>query len=538
MFASNSLSMAGTYYVTGAVNGCKTTTDIAVTINPLPLVTAASTSVCEGDSFSFIASGAQTYTWTGPVWNSTNYFSSYQSTIDINAAQGYMAGYYFLTGKDANGCVNYDTLFQIVRPLPIVVVSDGAACAGQPLYLSAAGGANYQWSGPLGYSSNMQSPVIANADPSNSGEYNVVVSSVYGCSQTAVAIGTVYATPNIQVQGNMEVCEGQIFTFKGAGGNEYRWLASFGEVVKGPTFTISSVSPQLQTSYTLVGLDDHACTNTTLFYPIVNRLPQARINTNSIGACVPFCTTLNLEKLSPNIKTVSWKFSDGVNVPANAVKYEKCMKKAGVYTYTINMVDSAGCINSTKGKLEAYPSPEADFEYTPVKPNVNNNLVTFYDKSEGEIKEWKWDFYNDAVGNKKDTSNIRYLQNPTRRYKDAGMYFIYFTVTSANGCKDSTAKFITIEEDPTFFIPDTFTPNGDGLNDVFIPKGIALMQYEMKIFNRWGKMIFATNDPNQGWDGKISEEEYYPNDDYIYKFTVTDANLITKEYVGRVTLLK
>ncbi|MBX3164482.1 MAG: gliding motility-associated C-terminal domain-containing protein [Bacteroidetes bacterium] len=540
VFTNNAVSMTGTYYVTGSTQDCPAAGSISVKIHPLPPVLASTNSVCLGESFNITASGAETYTWTGPVWaNSSHLFSSIDDTIAVNISKLYHGGYYYLAGKDTNGCVNYDTVLQIVRPIPFPLVDEGRACFGSPLMLGAAGGAGYKWSGPHGFTSNLQAPVINNANSYNSGVYYVTVTSIYGCSETTTVSGVVYPQPPVQVGGEIEVCEGGKFVFSGKNCNEYRWLASYGEVLKGPVFSISSTAPELQTTYTLVGIDDHACTNAIHFHPIVKRLPQAKLLTEETGACVPFCPTLTLQSQVANLKTWTWRFSDGETAKPNETEYKKCMTKAGVYTYTIHLSDSVGCANTLVGKLNAYPLPVADFEYLPERPNENDNTVTFYDKSrKAEISNLTWDFYTDAGGYKKDTSNIRYQQTPVRTYKDVGTYLVYLTATSNNGCKDSVAKLITIEEDPAFFVPDVFTPNGDGLNDVFMPKAIAIKEYKMQIFNRWGALIFTSTDIAKGWDGKISNEETHPMGDYVYVFTVLDVNMKLREYKGHFTLMK
>jgi gliding motility-associated-like protein len=108
------------------------------------------------------------------------------------------------------------------------------------------------------------------------------------------------------------------------------------------------------------------------------------------------------------------------------------------------------------------------------------------------------------------------------------------------GCIDSVVKYIEIREDFNVFIPNTFTPNGDGNNDVFNVKGLGLKVtgFSMELFDRWGHSMFSTKDIAKGWDGTVKGQ---PAQDgvYIYKILAVGANGEgRKEYVGHVTLMK
>ena len=149
------------------------------------------------------------------------------------------------------------------------------------------------------------------------------------------------------------------------------------------------------------------------------------------------------------------------------------------------------------------------------------------------VVDWFWDFFS----NGKDTSS---LSNPTYTYPEIGNYFTYLKVTSNHGCVDSIAKKITVVEDVTFFIPNSFTPNGDGNNEIFMAKGVGIKKFRMDIFDRWGQLIYTSTDVFQGWDGKSKKGgDILPQDVYVYKISVTNNNSSKpKQYTGHVTLMK
>jgi len=104
-------------------------------------------------------------------------------------------------------------------------------------------------------------------------------------------------------------------------------------------------------------------------------------------------------------------------------------------------------------------------------------------------------------------------------------------------CVDSTYKTVTIEPEFLFYIPNAFTPNDDGINDYFSGKGIFIKEYEMMIFDRWGNLIFYTDDINKPWDGRANHgTEIAQRDVYVYTVKITDINRKKHSYKGTVTL--
>src|SRR6185369_14819161 len=111
-------------------------------------------------------------------------------------------------------------------------------------------------------------------------------------------------------------------------------------------------------------------------------------------------------------------------------------------------------------------------------------------------------------------------------------------VTSDHGCKDTVIKSIIIGEDFGVYIPDAFSPNGDGLNDVFQPKGFGITRYELSIFDRWGERIFTTSDMTQGWDGSYPKKgsQEVKQDVYVWHLKITDNSGKAREPTGKVTI--
>ncbi|MBA2611275.1 MAG: gliding motility-associated C-terminal domain-containing protein [Bacteroidetes bacterium] len=522
-------NLSGTYNLIGATGGCTATASTALVVNPLPAIVAVTSgNVCENFSVTLSAIGGTSFVWTGP-----NGFVSFQQNPQIVSAIPANTGVYTVVGTNMNGCVNSATVAEVVFAKPIITVLGSNACMNDQLMPTVNGGSTYQWTGPNGFSSAQQNPIINNVSLANAGAYNVTVTSAAGCVSNGTVFCNVYNKPVVNFTGNTEACKGDLFSFSGSGAISYKWLGTFGIAALGPQFSISSVSNSLQTTYTLVGSDGNGCFNSVVITPIVLGLPYGTVSSDKAGGCVPFCTKFNFQKGSPIITNVNWSFSNG-NTFADSSNVTQCFTTAGTHTVNINLVDSKGCKGKSTATVEGYPIPHAEFSYTPDSPNENDNTVTFTDETgNASIVNWFWDFYSTG----KDTSN---KSNPTYTFPEIGNYFVYMKVTSNHGCVDSIVKKLTVVEDVTFFIPNSFTPNGDGNNEVFLPKAVGIKKYRMDIFDRWGQLVYTTTDILQGWDGKSKKGgDILPQDVYVYKISVSNSNSSKpKTYTGHVTLMK
>jgi gliding motility-associated-like protein len=138
------------------------------------------------------------------------------------------------------------------------------------------------------------------------------------------------------------------------------------------------------------------------------------------------------------------------------------------------------------------------------------------------------------------TSNV---QNPTFAYTEPGTYAVALVVKSENGCTDTIVKQLIVGEDFGLYVPNAFTPNEDGLNDVFQPKGFGIVKYQIQIFDRWGERVFETKSFDHGWDGKFrSKGTDYEKicEEGVYSWLINVTNVFGKahELKGHVTLIK
>jgi gliding motility-associated-like protein len=195
-------------------------------------------------------------------------------------------------------------------------------------------------------------------------------------------------------------------------------------------------------------------------------------------------------------------------------------------TYTLIVTDSCGISIIRDIKVEVM-DVKAKFNIS----YIDNKTIKFNDLSYENIASWDWNF-GDGIG----SSN---LQHPQYTYQDTGTFTVTLTVTNEAGCQAIVSNPVISYPPFSFYIPNAFTPNGDGLNDRFRGIGEGFVTYEMEIYNRWGEMIFFTENYRNPWGLEDRQKmEDLQSGVYVYKIRVGLPTGDIKEYIGRVTLVQ
>jgi gliding motility-associated-like protein len=182
-----------------------------------------------------------------------------------------------------------------------------------------------------------------------------------------------------------------------------------------------------------------------------------------------------------------------------------------------------------------YTNPVAAFTMGPQPTTIDNPTISFTDKSTDAygIASWLWNFA-DPLNDVPSTQ-----QNPSHTYGDTGTFCATLTVTNIHGCVDSITQCLIIGPAYSLYIPNAFSPNGDGKNETFAPKGEFVTDFKMYIFDRWGMMLYYTEDINKGWPGTVNGgTRICQEDSYVYLIQATDNLGQIHKYIGKVTLLK
>jgi gliding motility-associated-like protein len=197
--------------------------------------------------------------------------------------------------------------------------------------------------------------------------------------------------------------------------------------------------------------------------------------------------------------------------------------------YSVN-VNTDNCIATIDFTIDEIPGPDACFEIEYPYGNGINIPITFKNCTENS-ENWIWSFGDFGTSNS---------ENSTHKYTSEGEFIVTLVASNEFGCKDSVSKIITIIGDTDVFIPNSFSPNQDGNNDIFIPvmREVNSKGYSLKIFNRWGELVFVSYNIEQGWDGTIGGIPVEMGSTYSYIIFYENLNGRKLMKKGSVTIIK
>lgn len=441
-----SASTAGLYTVTYALNGsCGTVTaTTSVTINTAPAVSiSGNTTVCAGATTGLICQVLPTGFSGTYSWNTG-------STVSGITVPG---GCYTVTATDLTGCSSSASTCVTEFPNPTANINGSPiSCGNSSTILTAGGGTTYSWS---------SGSFSDTAHISTTGDYYVTVTDANNCSGTASY--TVSSSPSISINisGNLNPCEGGNTTITASGGATYVWSN---------TETSASITVNAGT-YSVTGTDS-GCTGSASVTVSENPSPTITISGVPTDFCDGNLTTLT----AAGGTTYVWSNNSLTNTT----------DVSATGTYSVTGTDNNGCSASTSASL-APQNPLGDINL----PSSINGCTG------GEIE------LNATTDNA-----VTYLwstaeSTPTIIITETGVY----TVTASNDCESKTASVSAEFEicECNFFLPTAFSPNNDGSNDTYQWEADckSVQSFTMCIFNRWGELVFKTNDPKASWDGRF-----------------------------------
>jgi gliding motility-associated-like protein len=229
---------------------------------------------------------------------------------------------------------------------------------------------------------------------------------------------------------------------------------------------------------------------------------------------------------SVNATNYLWDFGDGNT--ATSISPVNTYNSTNTYTITLTASNSCGS-DSVQQIIQANGySINALFSSSSILLSNNQTQFTFTDQSSGNISGWLWDFGD---------NNYSTQASPQHTYQQPGTYTVTLVVTNEAGCSDSISTLIIIESEVSFYVPNAFTPNGDGLNDTFNGVGVGIVNYKMLIFDRWGELIFETHSLANSWDGTY-KGKIVQQDVYTYKIELTDNKSNQRSFYGRITVIR
>lgn len=480
------VSTPATYSVTVTDNSnCTVSDSVVVAVNPLPVVSLGNdTTLCIGQTFNLNAGNpGVTYLW------STNQTSA---SITVNGTSNYS-----VVVTDANRCSSSDTVSLTFKPLPAVNASnDATICEGDSILLNANApdARTYQWSPTTG----LVNPTGAStwAKPTSAITYRVTVFDSIQCSGIDSVSISINPLPVVQLPNDTSFCAGQQVIFNaGSGFSTYQWQ----DLSTAQTYTASQAGIYWVRVTNQCGADIDTVLVTQLYpLPVVNLGPGGLV-------CIPF----TLDAGNPGA-VYNWSTGDNtqiINVPNSG-------------NYAVTVTSSFGCINNGSISLELLSEPEISLGADTLL--CDDNILVL--NAEFAHASYSW----------QDGSN-----EYTYTVDEPGLYWV--NVNNLCGTDRDSVLVAYSTCNCLLFMPNIFTPNDDGVNDFFKPEASCDIRYfSLKVFNRWGELVFEGHDIGTGWDGSYKGEKLDPAV-FIYKVEyvgVDDYKLVTSKLHGSVTLLR
>lgn len=477
-----------TYTVTGTTGTCVSSATVKITVNPIPVVAVNSQTICEGQAATFFASGAESYRWSD---NSTD------NPLVTNPAT---STNHTVTGTSA-GCKATAVANVTITQVPEISVNTDTICLGESALLTASGASIYDWStGVIGSFSSV-SPVSTTT--------YTVSTTIAGCSKFAYPIVKVNLPPIVKVN-SPTICEGLSSTLTASGATSYIWSTN-------SSSNSLIVSPISTTSYTVTG-SILGCLGAAISTITVYPAPLVSVNSASI------CRGINTVLTANGASSYIWSTGE-------TTRFISVLPTSNT-SYTVTGYDPIGCGNEAVGTITILPTPDANFTFNPDPAGHFDPVITFRDSSKSNVNYWKWDFGDGDILEPN-------IPNPVHTYPYIEeVYIVTLLVKNPGLCRDSISHEIVVGQEFTFFIPNAFSPNNDNVNDEFGASGEGIVKFEMTIFDRWGSLVFKTDEMSNTWKGKLKDgKTTCMQDVYVWKVALTDVFKKQHEFIGTVVIV-
>lgn len=527
---------------------CVATYSLAVTVYPKPQPQFISSSVCQGVASTFTN---QTMIVSGSVSNYNWLFGDNTSSSGFNPSHLYnYPGTYIatLTATSNHNCSNSFNQTVIVHPKPNVNFQSSITCLNQATQFTNQSNIvsgsiiKYRWdfenNGTIDDSTSNPAYVYSVAGTLQS---RLVAISNNNCVNQNVNPVIVHFNPTAKFLAP-STCMPANTNFTNLSTSSDGSITSYAWDFNGDNI-VDNIQQNPQYNFLQVGnygvklevQTQYGCVNTITKSVYVNATPSALFSAQNNMGCPKLCVNFNNNSTigSGAIVTNQWIFGDNSS-PDYSQNPTHCYS-TGNYNVTLKVVSDSGCVSSSTlpNLVMVYPTPIADFNVTPSEVDVTAPLIEVEDKSSG-ANSIKYIFDD---GTTKNTPNFSHTFNTL----DAKTVAIMQLVKNSYGCKDSVIKLIEIKPAYALYIPNAFTPNSDGLNDGFKAQGVGISEFKMQVFDRWGALVFESNDINNGWDGSIKgkgDAESTKQEVYVWKAQVVDVLKQHHDMIGHVTLLK
>lgn len=434
----------------------------------------------------------------------------------------------------------------LVAPTPEANAGDDRLiCSGETgsLGLSPVNGLAYQWSPPDGLAnSSVANPefVLHNLSNDTVTHTYIVRTTLGNCSAFDTVQVAVMPLPRV----SWELPSGQCFLnnnfrFEMIGniGENASWQWDFGQGAT-PRYSDQARPENIRfsnpgTHYISLRIQDQGCGSPFYQDSIqVYEMPVASFGAAKLEGCPPLNPELSNTSFGNGNLNFLWDFGKGFTRNGFLPDFE--YRYSGDYSISLTVTNEFGCASTYThhSQIRVYPEPRAGFTVNPDRLTTDQPLANIFDQSVGATT---WEF---TTG----TGERIYQRNFSHFYYEPGSYKLTQKVTNEYGCVDTAVFQLKVDPVMTFFLPNAFTPNDDGDNDGFRCYGLNIEDFRMEIYNRWGELVFESNNLEEEWNGRLFNKQENPvsqMDVYAVVVYVRDSfNGPVKRIDHRVTLVK
>jgi gliding motility-associated-like protein len=529
----------GNYSATGSLMGCVGSTgsaNVVVNALPKPIITGTM-AICPGSTTIFsavnsipggTATSITTYQW---VYNGKPIVPSNTPTINVTKE-----GDYKLIITNSNGCVDSTTKSTLKFNAPPVIdetakIIDSTDCnssTGSITNITATGVPvlNYMWYSPPA----TPVPGGTTADLMNmpAGNYYLVVTDGNGCKDTSktFTIHDHHTPSSPGVLNNKPYCAGDVLEpieVNGSGGIYVWYDKDMNKIFTGSPYT--PIITSTDTLYVTETVNNCVSLMDTVIVTI-NPLPTGNAGPDKHILCSGPTITLDGTGSTGSPYVYSWIPASGI--ASGGTTLTPAVKDAGTYTLTVKN-SKTGCFVTDAVTVIKDPVPAASFTADPMKGEAP--LTVKFNNTSSGSDVYLWDFDDKNTSSDKDPTNI---------FVNAGDYHVKLTVSDKGACPSIMYADIHVYEKLVYILPNVFTPNGDGKNDVYTITSTGIEGLQGEIYDRWGLKLFTWNQKNDGWDGRSPSGGLVPDGVYFYIIKIIPQDRSKEALVekGQVTLLR
>ncbi len=513
-----------TYTLIGSNGVCTNSASATVSVTTVSAtLTASSPSYCLGGTpVTLTGSGAATYSWSPSTGLNSTSGSVVTATVSATTI-------YSVTGT-LNGCSSTRTISIALAPIGTITASGANTliCVGGTATLTASGANTYSW-----VPGSMSTPNV-NVSPSTTTNYTVAGVSAQGCVlMPSVVTVSVLAnvTPTLTAS-SPTACLGSSISISAApsaAGLTYTWSPS--SAIQGsnntPTITALPIS-SAPVTYSVI-ISNGVCVGTKTIQIQIATPPVANfiLSTNDTicaGGCVTFSSTTS----GGNLNNYQWYYGSGVGTSSVGITPQACYPSAG--TYSVMMIASNGCGSDTVVKtncIKVFDLPVL-VAYGDTTINIGESATIFANATGATSYNWSPNV-NGSISCPTCSTTIVQPSSTTN-------YIVVASNTPYCRVQDTVTIIVEIVCGE-FFVPNAFSPNGDGLNDMVNIHGKCISTFILQIFNRWGEKVFETTSLTDSWDGTFRGQKL---DTGVFVYKAEGVSIDGKEFKtkGNITLIR